>query len=66
MSYRYPPTLPLYGGHDSDRPLACIAGISNRVIARKLEREQKKVEGGAGGEKRKRLPANPMILENAP
>ena len=47
--------------------LACIAGVSNRVIARKLEREQKKkVEGGGGGEKRKRLPANPTILENAP
>ena len=44
--------------------LACVASVSNRVIARKLERKQKKVEGG--GEKRKRLPANPMILENAP
>ena len=34
--------------------LACVAGVSNRVIARKLEREQKKkVEGGGGGEKRK-------------
>ena len=33
---------------------ACVAGVSNRVIARKLEREQKKkVEGGGGGEKRK-------------
>ena len=46
--------------------LACIASVSNRVIARKLERKQKKVEGGGGGEKRKRLPANPTILENAP
>ena len=45
-------------------PLACVASVSNRVIARKLERKQKKVEGG--GEKRKRLPANPTILENAP
>jgi len=26
----------------------------------------KQVEGGGGGEKRKRLPANPTILENAP
>ena len=26
----------------------------------------KKMEGGGGGDKRKRLPANPMILENAP
>ena len=46
--------------------LACVASVSNRVIARKLERKQKKVEGGGGGEKRKRLPANPTILENAP
>ena len=27
---------------------------------------KKKVEGGGEGEKRKRLPANPTILENAP
>ena len=46
--------------------LACVASVSNRVIARKLERKQKKVEGGGGGEKRKRLPANPTILEKAP
>ena len=46
--------------------LACVASVSNRVIARKLERKQKKVEGGGGGEKRKRLPTNPTILENAP
>ena len=45
--------------------VACVASVSNRVIARKLEREQKKkVEGE--GEKRKRLPAKPTILENAP
>ena len=54
------PQMPLYA--------ACVASVSNRVIARKLEREQKnkKVEGEEGGEKRKRLPANPTILENAP
>ena len=54
------PQMPLYA--------ACVASFSNRVIARKLEREQndKKVEGGEGGEKRKRLPANLTILENAP
>ena len=46
--------------------LACVASVSSRVIARKLEREQKKMEGGEGGEKRKRLTANPTILENAP
>ena len=41
--------------------LACVASVSSRVIARKLEREQKKMEGGVGREKRKRLPANPFI-----
>ena len=46
--------------------LACVASVSNRVIARKLEREQRKMEAGGGWEKRKRLPANPTILENAP
>ena len=47
--------------------IACVAIVSNRVIARKkLEQEQKKVEGEGEGEKRKRLPANPTILENAP
>ena len=46
--------------------VACVASVSNRVIAQKLERKQKKVEGGGGGEKRKRLPANPTTLENAP
>ena len=47
--------------------LAClhVASISNRVIVRKLEREQKNKEEGRGGEKRKHLSANPMILENA-
>ena len=44
--------------------VACVASVSNRVTARKLEREQKKVEGGGGGENRKRLPANPTILKN--
>ena len=46
------------------KEIACVASVSNRVIARKLER--KKVEEGGGGEKRKRLPANPTILKNAP
>ena len=46
--------------------LACVASVSNRVIARTLEREQQKMQGGGGWEKRKRLPANPTILENAP
>ena len=47
--------------------LACVASVSSRVIARKLERKQKtKMEGGGGGEKRKRLSANLTILENVP
>ena len=45
--------------------VACVASVSNRVIARKLERKRKKMVEG-GGEKRKRLPANPTILKNAP
>ena len=28
--------------------LACVASVSNRVIARKLERERKKKKGGKG------------------
>ena len=41
-----------------NRPLrrreACVATVSNRVLARKLERRQtKKLEGRGGGEKRK-------------
>ena len=75
--------------------LACIASVSNRVMARNVKNTprdyddfrcinfslhskrcqssygakvragaKKKVEGG--GEKRKRLPADPTILENAP
>ena len=37
------------------KPVACVASVSIRVIARKLEREQKKkkMEGGRGREKRK-------------
>ena len=36
--------------------IACVASVSNRVIARKLERNQKKVEGGGGGEKKESIP----------
>ena len=46
--------------------VACVGSISNQVIARKLEWEQKKMEGGRGGEKRKHLPRNPTILESTP
>ena len=52
-------------GEACPQMVACVASVSNRVIERKLERKQKKVEGGGGGEKRKRLPANPTILENS-
>ena len=48
------------------RAIAYVASVFSRVIARKLEREQKKKEGGGGGEKRKRFPANSTIMENAP
>ena len=44
--------------HNAPSHLACVASVSNRGIARKLERKQKKVEGGEGGEKRK-LPSFP-------
>ena len=42
--------------------LACEASVSSRVV----RAGAKKMEGGGGGEKRKRLPSNPTILENAP
>ena len=55
------PTLGI-NGH-----LACVASISSQVIMQNFEQEPKKtMEGGGVGEKRKRLPTNPTILENAP
>ena len=33
------------------KSVACVASVSNRVIARKLERKQKKVEAGGGEER---------------
>ena len=44
--------------------LAYIGSISNRLIARKLERAKKK--GGRGRGEEECLPVNPTILENAP
>ena len=41
--------------------LACVASVSNRVIARKLERKQKNGWRGGEGEKRKRLPQAPQF-----
>ena len=48
------------------RYLACVASASNRVIARKLERERKKLESGRRAEKRKQRfllspPPSPVI-----
>ena len=45
--------------------LACVASVSNRRESYSRS-DKKKVEGGGGGKKRKRLPANPTILKNAP
>ena len=46
------PLLPPLPSHFD---IACVASVPSRVIAPKLEREQKKkIEGGGGGEKRKR------------
>ena len=42
--------------------LACAASISSLVIAWKLKQEHKKMKGGRGGEKRKRLPADPTRI----
>ena len=52
----------------STRTVACVASVSNRVIARKLERKQKKKVEGGGGERgeEETLARNPTILENAP
>ena len=33
-----------------NKDIACVASVSSRVIARNLEREQKKMEGGGGRE----------------
>ena len=52
------------GGEAVPSPsLACIASVSARVCQGKLGGEQKKRNDG-GGERRKRLPANPTILKN--
>ena len=45
--------------------VACVASVSSRVV-RAGAKKKNKMEGGGGGGKRKRLPANPTILENAP
>ena len=41
--------------------LACVASISNRVIARKLEREQKKWKGGGEGRRGNACPQTPRF-----
>ena len=54
--------------NDVSHTLACVASVSNRVIARTLERKQKKVEGGGGGEKRflRSPPPPPSFIFFAP
>ena len=45
--------------------VACVASVSSRGSSRKLGQEQKNMnDGGGGGERRNRLPANPTILKN--
>ena len=51
---------------DINALLACVASVSNRVIARKLEREKKKVGRGRGRGEEETLACKPKILENAP
>ena len=48
--------------------VACVGSVSNWVIICTKVRvgAKKKMEGERGGEKRKRLPRNPAILENTP
>ena len=46
----------------SPREVACVASVPNRVIARTLEREQKKKNGrGKGRGEEETLPANPRF-----
>ena len=47
--------------HSFESPIGCQLSYCANVRA-----GAKKMEGGRGGKKRKRLPANPTILENAP
>ena len=48
--------------------IACVASVSNRVIARKLEREQKKKKDGRerGKGEEETLACTPHDLKNAP
>ena len=49
----------------AESALACVASVSSRGLSRKLGQEQKNMnDGGGGGERRNRLPANPTILKN--
>ena len=51
-----------FRGQTKDGNRACVASVSDRVIARKLRRE-KKMGRGRGGEKRKRPR---LCFKNAP
>ena len=50
-----------FSGSFSTAEVACVASVSSRGSSRKLGQEQKKKmnDGGAGGERRNRLQANP-------
>ena len=44
--------------------LACVASVSARVRRESWDESKKRNDRGGGGERRKRLPANPTILKN--
>ena len=44
-----------------EKLVACVASVSNRVIARKLERKQKKVEGEGEGRRGNACPQAPRF-----
>ena len=48
------------------RKLACVASVSSRVIARNLEREQKKMERGRGKGGEETLARKPHEFEKRP
>lgn len=44
--------------------ITCVASVSVRVHQESLNENKKRIEGGGGEKRRKRLPANPTIKEN--
>ena len=52
-------------GKRKEEAVACVASVSARVRRESWEESKKKrSDGGVGGQRRKRLPANPRILKN--